>query len=161
MNPKNLLSMLSELAMLKYFPANNEAVLLGLCRLMVEMCNNEQEVRWLIDRMTSGIYAEWPGPQEMRAVLCQRYKPRDGITAYSSVYPDGLPPLPDSAMLMIAMPDLKALPPGHTVSVDVKIESAVHIAARTNEVLRGMGGPATPAEIAAAPHWLRKLEGLE
>jgi hypothetical protein len=128
---------------------------------MVEMCNNEQEVRWLIDRMTSGIYAEWPGPQEMRAVLCQRYKPRDGITAYSSVYPDGLPPLPDSAMLMIAMPDLKALPPGHTVSVDVKIESAVHIAARTNEVLRGMGGPATPAEIAAAPHWLRKLEGLE
>lgn len=161
MNPKRLLEMLAELAMLKFFPANNESVLLGLARLCVEMCNDEREVRWLVDRMTSGIYAEWPGPQEMRACLCSRFKPRDGIIAYSSVYPDGLPASKDGMRFMIEMPDMKALPPGHTVSVDVRLESAVHVAAKTNELLHGMGGPATPAEIAAAPYWLRHLCGLE
>jgi hypothetical protein len=97
MNPKRILDMLSELAMLKYFPTNNDSVLIGLSRLVAQMCSDESQVRWLIDRMTSGLYAEWPGPQEMRACFCSRFKPKDGINAYSTVYLDGIPlskPLP-------------------------------------------------------------------
>jgi len=91
MNPKRVLEMLAELAMLRFFPARNSAVLIGLARLVNQMCADESQVRWLVDRMTSGIYAEWPGPQEMRACFCSRFKPKDGLNAYSTVYPDGIP----------------------------------------------------------------------
>lgn len=97
MNPQVILEMLSELAMLRFFPSGNESVLLGLARLVNQMCRTEDEVRWLVDRMTSGIYAEWPGPQEMRACFCSRFPPKDRLNAYSTVYPDGIPlsrPLP-------------------------------------------------------------------
>ncbi len=113
MNLENVLRMVSELAMLKYFPANNEAVLLALVRLCGDMCHSEAEVRWLVDRMTSGIYSEWPGPAEMRACFCSRYPPKDGVNAYSSVYPDGLPPSKEARTMLAAAPQ-RALPAGHT-----------------------------------------------
>ena len=90
------------------------------------MCASEEQVRWLIDRMTSGIYAEWPGVHEMRACFCCRYKPKDGINAYSTIYPDGLPidptapPRPE-----IAAPKLKALPPGHEATADPELEASI------------------------------------
>ena len=40
---------------------------------------------------TVALYNEWPGPQEVRAVFCSRFKPADSIEAYSSVYMDGIP----------------------------------------------------------------------
>jgi hypothetical protein len=92
MNPKRTLELLGRLALLRFFPAGNEAVMEALMVLVGAMCETEDQVRWLVERMTSGIYAEWPGPQEMRACYCSRFRPRDGINAYSQVYPDGLPP---------------------------------------------------------------------
>ena len=161
MNLRNVVKMLAELAALKYFPAGNEAVLLALARLCGDMCENEAQVRWIVDQMTSGIYQEWPGPQELRAVLCNRWRPKDGINAYSTVYPDGLP-LSKERRLEIAAAALKALPPGHNVSVDMRLEQTVNILVSTNKIARSMGpNHATPAEIAAAPQWLRKLEGYE
>jgi hypothetical protein len=47
------------------------------------------------------------------------------------------------------------------VSEDKGLEDAVYVAARTNSLVNPLGGPATPAEIAAAPDWIRKLEGYE
>jgi hypothetical protein len=89
------------------------------------MCATEEQVRWLVDRMTSGIYAEWPGIAEMRACFCYRYKPRDGVEAYSSVYAEmprdpTAPPRPE-----IAAPYLKALPPGHEVTPDPELEASI------------------------------------
>ena len=156
MNPKRIVELLGRLAMLKYFPAGNESVLEGLLILVGRMCQNEQQVEWLVNCMTSGIYAEWPGPQEMRACYCSRFKPADGINAYSQVYPDGLPPSRDAKLL--DGPKLQALPPGKTASADDGAEAAIHIASQIKK-LTGMGGPATPEEIQSAPEWLRKLEG--
>jgi hypothetical protein len=85
------MQMLAELAVLPFFPAGNESVLIALARLVGQMCRTEDEVRWLVDRMTSGIYSAWPGPQEMRACFCSKFRPRDGLNAYSTVYPDGIP----------------------------------------------------------------------
>ena len=160
MNLKRVLEALAGLAMLKFFPANNEAVLAALARLVVNMCETEQQVEWLVDRMTSGLYQEWPGPLEMRAVYCSRYKPKDGLNAHSQVYPDGIPASKE-ARTAIAAAEQKALPPGHTVSADDGCEAAVHILAKTNELLNPMGGPARPEEIASAPFWLRRIEGYE
>jgi len=161
MNVQRVLKTLAGLAMLKFFPANNEAVLEGLARLVVGMCENEQQVEWLVDRMTSGLYQEWPGPLEMRAVYCSRYKPKDGLNAYSQVYPDGIPMSKEGKLRQIAGAELKALPPGHVASSDEHMEVALRIAARTNSLTCPLGGPATPEEIAAAPRWLRRIDGYE
>ena len=160
MNPKRIVELLGRLALLKYFPAGNDAVMEALLILVGDMCRTEAEVEWLVKRMTSGIYAEWPGPQEMRACLCSRYRPKDGINAYSTVYPDGLPPSKESRLAIGSAP-MKALPEGHTMSADAGAEAAVHVLAKTNGLTNPMGGPATLEEIKSAPYWLRKLEGYE
>jgi|SRR5271157_1397460 len=158
MNPKIVLDILNELRALPFFP-NDEYVMIAICRLAGAMCHNEKEVRWLVDRMTSGIYAEWPGIQEMRACFCSRFPPRDGINAYSSVYPDGIPP---ENPKQLAGAELPALPEGHVASVDKSLDYAVQIATRCQEQKDALfNQPATAAEIAAAPLWLRRLEGFE
>lgn len=166
MNPKRILESLAGLAMLKFFPSNNEAVLLALARLVMDMCENEQQVEWLVDRMTSGLYQEWPGPLEMRAVYIEEYKPKDGIVVYSQVYPEGIPrgaktPPGKQPRKQIAGTEMKALPPGHVASADTGLEAAVMILSKTNSVVNALGGPATPEEIAAAPRWLRRIDGYE
>ncbi len=162
MNPREVLRILNGLRVLPYFPSD-EYVMNALVRLCGSMCENLEQVRWLVDRMTSGIYAQWPGPAEMRACLCCRYKPKDGVSAYSSVYPDGLPPDPTAPPRMgIIGATLKALPPGHVVSADPQAEAAVMAAV---ELLKRrqvpFDAPVTDAEIAAAPEWLRRLEGYD
>ena len=66
MNPREVLRILNGLRVLPYFPSD-EYVMNALVRLCGSMCENLEQVRWLVDRMTSGIYAQWPGPAEMRA----------------------------------------------------------------------------------------------
>jgi hypothetical protein len=110
MNAGTIAKMLMELRVLRFFPGD-EFSMNAIVRLCGSMCADEGQVRWLVDRMTSGIYQEWPGIAEMRACFCARYKPKDGIDAYSSVYPDGWPPDP-TAPPRIAAPEFKALPPG-------------------------------------------------
>jgi hypothetical protein len=159
MNPKRIVDLLGRLAMLKYFPAGNDAVMEGLLCLVGDMCADESQVEWLVRRMTSGIYSEWPGPAEMRACFCSRFPPKDGVNAYSTVYLDGLPPSKESR-LGIAGARLKGLPAGHTVSADQGVEDAVHIACQTKALTQNLGGPATEEEIRTAPEWLKRLEGF-
>ncbi len=90
------------------------------------MCSSIEQVRWLVTRMTSGIYSEWPGIAEMRACFCCRFPPKDKISAYSTVYPDGLPPDPTAPPRSgIAEPNLKALPPGHEETADPELEAEI------------------------------------
>lgn len=158
MNPEKILKMVEELASLKYFPSGNEGVLLAITRLIGSMCRTEQEARWLIDRMTSGLYAEWPGIAEVRACFCSRYPPKDGMNICSGVYLDGIPS-EHSDVRQISGPEMLALPPGHEFTADPELEATLKDVAAYKR--KGMGGPATSAEISAAPFWLRRLEGLE
>lgn len=141
MNPKDILEILNELRVLPYFP-NDEYVMASLLKLVGSMCENEDQVRWLVNRMTSGIYSQWPGPQEMRACFCCRYKPKDGINAYSSVYPDGLPVDPTAPPRPgIAGPDWKALPPGEPVSQDAEMDRKVALLAQAKSIDRKRPAP--------------------
>lgn len=89
MNPVNVLEILSGLRLLKYFPSD-ECAMAALVRQVGEMCQSEEQVDWLVNRMLK-LYLEWPGMQEMRACYCSRHRPKDGINAYSQVYADGIP----------------------------------------------------------------------
>lgn len=118
-----------DLTVMLFFPSE-PAARVALIRMVGEMAEKEDQVRWLVHRMTSGLYNEWPGPGELRAVFCSRFRPRDGITAYSSVYPDGIPSEHPVAPLLLA------LPPGHVVSVDLELEHAVREVAAAKDLNR-------------------------
>ena len=85
----------ADLTMLKFFPSDDEARL-GIVLMIGRMAEKEEQVRWLVQRVLA-LYNEWPGPGEVRAVYCSRFRPEDGITAYSTVYrphPIGSAPRP-------------------------------------------------------------------
>lgn len=90
MNVKNVAVKIEKLAMLKFFPSD-EGARLGILDLVCRMAKSEEQVDWLVNRMTNGLYNEWPGPAEMRACFCSKFKPRDGIERHSTVYLDGIP----------------------------------------------------------------------
>ncbi len=162
MNPERITEMLNELRVLPFFP-NDEYTILALVRLVGAMAKTEDQVAWLVARMTSGIYRKWPGPLEMRACFCGKYPPKDGINAYSEVYPDGIPSERDHR-LAIGSAEMKALPLGDEVSgfADKRAEAALGIAAGIMDLKsQSLRGRATKEEIAAAPEWLRRLEGYE
>lgn len=173
MNPREVLRELQGLRMLPYFPGESEHVWTALVALVGSMCSSIEQVRWLVQRMTSGIYAQWPGPQELRACFCCRFKPKDGVSAFSSVYPDGLPPDPTAP----PRPELAAgsalkLAAGELVSADPALARRVALLARTKDLdrlpRRGNSTPPTPdyrpitqADIDAAVQEHRNRKALE
>lgn len=90
LNFKNINSMVAELAVLDYYPTDTPARA-AIVRTIGSMANSEDEVRWLVDRATSGLYVKWPGIHEIRALFCSHFTPRDGFVIYSQQYPDGYP----------------------------------------------------------------------
>jgi len=101
------------MAGMRYFPSE-PAARLALVELMRDLTDDEEKVRWLVKRMRT-LYAEWPGEREMRAAFCSKYKPKDGINAYSSVYQEGIPSERQQSQPQIAGPEVRALPPAREV----------------------------------------------
>lgn len=122
MNPEVVLQICGELRVLPFFP-NDEGSMNAIVRLCGSMCADEAQVRWLVDRMTSGIYTEWPGIAEMRGCFCHRFKPKDGINGYSTVYPDGMPPDPTAPPRQITAPAPKRLEPGEPMTADPELQA--------------------------------------
>lgn len=89
MNFERVAELAAELTMLRYFPPD-ESARLAIVRMIGEMAENEDQVRWLV-RRTLDLWNEWPGPLELRAVFCSRFKPKDGKNAYSERFVNGIP----------------------------------------------------------------------
>ncbi len=106
------------MASMKFFPAA-DGDRAGIIELLGEMCHDDEEVEWLARRMRNQ-YNEWPGPLELRAMLSAKRKPKDGIEAGSSVYPEGIPSEHE------AQPHkLLPLPPGAIASADPEMDRLV------------------------------------
>lgn len=86
MNFEKVLSMILELAALKFFPTE-PAAHVALARMCGRMVDSEDLVRRAIDKMLQN-YNEWPGPREFRAVFCSIVRPLDGIEAFSNILPE-------------------------------------------------------------------------
>jgi hypothetical protein len=108
--------LLANLKVLRFFP-DDPSVIWNLAAMVCQMATDEQQVEWLVNRMTSGLYNEWPGPAELRACFCSRFKPADGINAYSSVYLDGIPPSKPEPQKSLRSAPLPELPPGPDVEI--------------------------------------------
>ena len=99
---------------MKYFPGDDDARL-GIIEQVGGMCSTEDQVEWLVNRMPK-LYADWPGMGEMRAVLCSKYKPKDGCESYSSTFPNGIPSEKPEKQWALPPASTLALGPGEPIS---------------------------------------------
>lgn len=136
MNPQVVTELIMELSVLKFFPSEAPARM-ALVRMAGEMAASEDQIRWLVKRCLV-LYNEWPGPRELRALFCARFKPRDGIEVSSCVFPEGIPPEKRIEQPMLA------LPPGHSASVDPGLERGIMLLARMKDMDR-------PIKVKVAP----------
>lgn len=75
--PGDIQTALSQLAILRYFPAD-DAARGAVAKLLAKMCPSLEALRWLTDEMVNTV-GEWQGPRELRGVLCRKYTPADGV----------------------------------------------------------------------------------
>jgi hypothetical protein len=120
------------LRLLRFNPLADPQATAALMEELAAMCPHRQALEWLAKRAPN-VYTEWPGLRELRALLCSRFKPADGIDIDSAVYVDGIP----SERLM--EPERLALPPGHQTSADLELEGMI-----ADLAVRKMLPPATP-----------------
>ena len=81
--PQDLQQAVEDLSMLEYFPREPGAQA-AIMRLLVQMVPHRKALRWLVDTFTNRI-GKWHGPTELRAILCTRFAPRDGIESWSQI----------------------------------------------------------------------------
>lgn len=70
---------IAQFGMLRFFPAD-EFAKAAVMQLLERMAQDAEQVNWLV-RTILETYDDWPGPRELRAVFCTRYKPADGVEA--------------------------------------------------------------------------------
>ncbi len=115
--------MMAQLALLPFFPASPQDRLV-LSEYVENFAETDDQLKWLGARMLD-LYKEWPGPREMRACFCSRYRPKDGISITSAVYAaeDGIPSERQPERLLL--PAARALPPGEPTA-DPEFAAKLH-----------------------------------
>lgn len=68
---------MGRMAMLKFWPAS-PATQAQIKALIAEMVPNREALVWLVDQLVNHVN-EWPGPAELRELLCWKYSPADGV----------------------------------------------------------------------------------
>ena len=121
MNPENIARILGGLQLIPFFPTSGDAFD-ALVRLVGRIAENEDQVIWLVDRMLLNPYSRWPGPAEVRAVFCTRFKPKDGYSIAGSVASPG-EIVPNQ--LNKAEPEYPKLERGEPVSDDSTLDASI------------------------------------
>ena len=70
---------------LKFFPSEPSAI--GpIAKIIASMVGTVEQLRWLDSVMLNQV-GEWPGPAEVRAIFCTRFRPEDGdeVKGYSAI----------------------------------------------------------------------------
>jgi hypothetical protein len=82
---------IAQLGMLPFFPTEQNARV-GIVALVCEMADGNSQVDWLVRRCLQ-LWSRWEGPGELRAVFCSKFRPRDGVEAYSLLpqFEEGIP----------------------------------------------------------------------
>lgn len=73
---KDISTAIGELSMLRWFPSD-EGARVAVRTLLAKICPSLEALRWLVDQMA--LVGEWQGPRELRAVLCRKFTPADGV----------------------------------------------------------------------------------
>lgn len=77
------------MGILKYFPSDDIARE-EISAMLIDMIETDQwgtaqsKLDWLIRALRDNV-GEWPGPKELRGVYCCKFRPSDGIEAFSTL----------------------------------------------------------------------------
>jgi hypothetical protein len=111
-SPARIVQMVENLSAMKFFPATDSAKRV-IMELIERMVGTEKQLAWLEGELINRV-GEWPGPAELRALFCTRYRPADGIAGKDCAIPGytpgdyesqrALPPVlkPEQAVLQLA-----------------------------------------------------------
>jgi hypothetical protein len=80
-NANDLEKACNDLAMLQYFPHDARASVMAL---LAKMVPHKRALRWLVSQLVNHV-GSWPGPAEVRGLLCTRFDPADGIDQWCSL----------------------------------------------------------------------------
>lgn len=145
LNPETVARILSGLQLIPFFPQSGEAFD-ALVRLVGNLAETEDQVTWLVDRMLLNPYRGWPGPAEVRAVFCTRFRPKDGYSIAGSIASPG-EIVPNQ--LNKPEPEYKKIGRGEPVSEDPALETSMRALGELkdlNRVTRPRSVPAIPVE---------------
>jgi hypothetical protein len=78
---RDLVDAVDELAMLPFFPTESRGAVMAL---LGKMCPYRTALRWLVAEATNHL-DRWPGPAELRGLLCTRYDAADGVDQWCSL----------------------------------------------------------------------------
>lgn len=79
--PADLEAACDDLAMMEYFPRDSRVSVMSLLR---NICPHKPALKWLVAELVNHV-GTWPGPAEVRGLLCTRFDPPDGIDQYCSL----------------------------------------------------------------------------
>lgn len=78
---KDLERACDDLAMMPFFPNEARA---SVMLLLVRMCPSKRALDWLVAECVNHV-ERWPGPAELRGLLCTRFDAADGIDGFCSL----------------------------------------------------------------------------
>jgi hypothetical protein len=80
-NQRDLERAADALAMLRYWTPELRAPVM---HLLATMCPHREALEWLVAELVNHV-GYWPGPADVRGLLCNRYDPADRIEAWCSI----------------------------------------------------------------------------
>jgi hypothetical protein len=80
-NQRDLERAVTELSMLRYWTADLRGPVM---HLLAQICPHQEALQWLVAELVNHI-GEWPGPAEVRGLLCTRYSAADGIDQWCNL----------------------------------------------------------------------------
>ena len=89
LTPDDAAVAVSRLALMAFFPGDPDTRS-ALVWVLMQLVETTEQLDWLVERALK-LYTRWPGVGEIRAVYCSRFKPKDGVEAYSAIYQSGFP----------------------------------------------------------------------
>ena len=78
---QDLVDAVDELAMLPFFPGESRGAVMTLLR---KLCPHRTALRWLVAEAVNHC-EKWPGPAELRGILCTRWTPADRVDHWSTL----------------------------------------------------------------------------
>lgn len=70
-----------QLSMMPFFPSEARGAVM---HLLAKMCPHRQSLDWLVAECVNHV-ERWPGPAELRGLLCTRFDAADGVDAYCNL----------------------------------------------------------------------------
>lgn len=92
-NFKTVARIVADLKSLRFCPDDDGVF--AIVKMFCTMAQTLDQVEWTVARCLA-LHSVWPGPREIRAVFCSRWKPLDRIEVSSEVYAEGIPSASES-----------------------------------------------------------------